>query len=319
MKIKIPNIYFYKFIFYMEALEDMQLPEYKGSMFRGAFGWGFRNPVCVTGMPTCNNCLMQSHCAYFKVFETEISGHNIPFLKGVKKVPHPIVIHPQIDNKTFFKKGEIIRVGLTVFGNIIQYFPYFVYTFMQMGKRGLGYKRQKLKLLSVSSFDLKGTESIVFNDEDKKLLTNYKKIDCIIFTKKKTQRKSIVLNFHTPFRVQELGIITDPTLISPALIIRNIERRIITISHFFCGSTNIELFTEINKDEIFVADNKLSYYSWKRYSSRQHKSIYLEGFMGKITLRGNINKFYPLLLIGEKINIGGKTIFGLGEYKIERK
>jgi len=318
MKSNLPNIYFYKFIFNLEALEDMQLPEYKGSMFRGAFGWNFRKPVCITGMPTCDNCILQTQCSYFIIFETEMPGHNIPFLIGVKKVPHPFVIHPHIDRKIYYKKGEILKVGLTIFGDMIDYFPYFVYTFIRMGKRGIGYQRKKYKLSSVYNLGQKGDEFTVFKNEDQKLIINYKKIESPDIIKQRTQRKNITLNFNTPLRLQESGkIITDPDSITPTLIIRNIERRIIVLSHFFCHSDNIKLETEINDDEISISDNRLKPYYWKRYSSRQNKNIDLSGFIGKITFHGNIKKYYPLLLIGEKINIGKNTLFGLGEYLIE--
>lgn len=318
MKSTIPSIYFFKFLFRLEALEDMRLPDYKGSMFRGAFGWSFRDPVCITKLPVCDNCILQTQCSYFQVFETEMPGHNIPFLKGVKKVPHPFVIHPQMDNKSYFKKGEIINVGLTIFGGMIQYFPFFVYTFIQMGSRGLGHNRNKYKLKSISNLDSNGIESIVYNDEDHKLLLNFSKIDNAALLKKRTQRKKITIFFNTPFRLQELGkIITNPNLVTPALLIRSIERRIITISSFFCGADSSSLFTEIIDGDLNIANNELRFHNWKRYSSRQDKSMDLGGFIGKITLQGNIKRFYPLLLIGEKINIGKNTLFGLGEYTIE--
>ncbi len=187
-----------------------------------------------------------------------------------------------------------------------------------MGKRGIGYQRKKYELSSVYNLGQKGDEFTVFKNEDQKLIINYKKIESPDITKQRTQRKNITLNFNTPLRLQELGkIITDPDSITPTLIIRNIERRIIVLSHFFCHADNIKLETEISDDEISISDNRLKPYFWKRYSSRQNKNIDLSGFIGKITFHGNIKKYYPLLLIGEKINIGKNTLFGLGEYLIE--
>jgi hypothetical protein len=83
----------YKFNFKLMALEDMKLPIYKGPVFRGAFGITFRKAVCVTKGKNCFNRIISSQCSYFNIFETEVEQHDIPFLKGVKKTPHPFVMN----------------------------------------------------------------------------------------------------------------------------------------------------------------------------------------------------------------------------------
>jgi len=43
------------------------------------------------------------------------------------------------------------------------------------------------------------------------------------------------------------------------------------------------------------------------------------GCIGSITFAGNLTQFMPFLLLGEKINVGKGTSFGLGKYRLQRE
>jgi CRISPR/Cas system endoribonuclease Cas6 (RAMP superfamily) len=62
-----------------------------------------------------------------------------------------------------------------------------------------------------------------------------------------------------------------------------------------------------------------SYTEWKdyrRFSSRQNKSMKIGGLIGLIKLSGDLSPFYPYLKIGEVIGVGQHTTSGFGRYKL---
>jgi hypothetical protein len=46
------------------AVDDLRLPAYAGSAWRGAFGHALKRLVCVTREPACPPCLLYRSCAY---------------------------------------------------------------------------------------------------------------------------------------------------------------------------------------------------------------------------------------------------------------
>ena len=63
----------------------------------------------------------------------------------------------------------------------------------------------------------------------------------------------------------------------------------------------------------------LRWWDWQRYSARQQTTMNLGGLVGSFELSGDseiIQKFLPLLKIGEWLHVGKGTTFGLGKYQV---
>ena len=58
---------------HMRVEEPLELPVYKGSTLRGAFGVMFKDTVCVVPHRDCSRCVLRTHCAYPYVFEKPLS------------------------------------------------------------------------------------------------------------------------------------------------------------------------------------------------------------------------------------------------------
>ena len=307
----------FKFNVNLEAIEDMRLPEYKGSMFRGAFGWAFRNAVCVTGKKDCNGCMLLSHCSYFKIFETEMPETEVYFLKGVKKLPHPFIIHPPLSSKRDYKKGQLIQVGLTIFEDYVNLFPFFAYTFQRMGRYGISYRRNKFALSNILSIDDEGNEYILFDSSRNNLKTEYRPIKIDIFSTELDLLQKIRMDFVTPFRVQNDGnILKKKEEVSPMIHYKSLFRRVQSIYTLYSkgGTGDIEEQSEV---DFIISENNLEFDSWKRYSSRQHGKMNLGGFRGSITLEGNLRQIATLIHACSYFNIGKNTLFGLGQFNYE--
>lgn len=69
--------------------------------------------------------------------------------------------------------------------------------------------------------------------------------------------------------------------------------------------------------QIETKDGQVQWRDWERYSARQDVKMKLGGFVGEAEYRGELREFVPLLKLGERVNVGKGTGFGLGRYEIE--
>lgn len=143
MKIKVG-----RFQFILKATEPISLPPYKGSTLRGGFGTAFRRVVCVMKGKECAQCLLKSKCIYSYVFETP-PPQDTKVMRKYEAAPHPFIIEPPDETKRDYHPGDTITFGLTLIGKAIDYLPYFIYTFEELGKTGLGKGRGSFELSEV--------------------------------------------------------------------------------------------------------------------------------------------------------------------------
>jgi hypothetical protein len=68
-----------------------------------------------------------------------------------KAAPHPFVIEPPPEKRRGYKPGDEINFGLTLIGRAIDYLPYFIYTFDELGKMGIGKGKAQYELKTVGA------------------------------------------------------------------------------------------------------------------------------------------------------------------------
>jgi len=141
---------FARFQFHLQALDRLSLPEYKGSTLRGGFGYAFKKVVCALKNKECPDCLLKGKCIYSYVFETPPPA-DTRIMRKYPSAPHPFVLCPPLEDDRVYEPGESLRFQLTLIGKAIDYLPYFIYTFEELGKMGLGKGRGKFSLEEVKS------------------------------------------------------------------------------------------------------------------------------------------------------------------------
>lgn len=132
----------------LEVTTLMVLPPYKGGIFRGAFGNAFRQIVCPLPRGDCPDCLLKEKCLYVAFFEPP-PPPDFPDALRFSRAPAPYVLNPPISNRQAFHPHDQLDFELVLMGRAIDALPYFVYTFMDMGKRGLGRERGNYHLQAV--------------------------------------------------------------------------------------------------------------------------------------------------------------------------
>jgi CRISPR-associated endoribonuclease Cas6 len=302
-----------KSTFFLEAKEDINLPPYKGSALRGGFGIVFRSICCVNKtIEKCNKCMLKEKCAYAYIFETSPSKDS-KFLKRISEIPRPFVIRPPLETKSTYKKGEFLEFDLILIGKSIDYLPYFVFTFKELGRVGIGRWRAKFELDKIYNF----YKEKIYDAEDDILKNRNLRIDIKEIIKSFSPTyNSLSLNFLTPTRIKLKGdLIVKPEF---HVIIRALLHRLSALFYFHHGE---ELEIDYKKlisgaEEIRIKESKMKWIDWERYSSRQNLRMKLGGFVGKITYQGNLEPFLPFLLLGQYTHIGKNCTFGLGRYEV---
>ncbi|MCR4289095.1 MAG: CRISPR system precrRNA processing endoribonuclease RAMP protein Cas6 [Candidatus Scalindua sp.] len=314
-----------RFQFNLLPLEEIHLPLYKGSTLRGGFGHAFKRVVCIQKGKQCNDCMVKSTCVYSYVFETSPPA-DTEILRLYKNVPHPFVIEPPLTSQRSFKKDDEITFNLILIGKAIQYLPYFIYTFDELGKIGIGKGKGKFHLKSVTSeIEETGREersedsirnSIIYSGEDKTLHNHFRVMTAKEISHTNNSPSKIEIEFLTPARM-----IFNERLVAELEfhhMIRTLLRRVSSLSYFHCGELlELDFKALIEQaEEIKCIERDLRWYDWQRYSARQETKMKMGGFIGKVVFEGDLEHFMPLIALGEYVHVGKGTVYGLGKYRV---
>lgn len=311
----------------LQAKTEINLPPYKGSTFRGAFGVAFRRVVCALKKESCDECLLNRRCVYSYIFESR-PDEDIHIFGRVSSIPRPFVIEPPVQTKTLFGPGESIAFNLLLIGRAIEYLPYFIYAFDELGSIGIGKGRGKFILKEIFNVT-DGKRTRIYSVDSKTVLSpDSSEIDLktsienVLNGSGYTQEgTSITLRFETPTRIKYQRHLTKDLQFH--ILIRQLLRRIFLLWHFHCegDGTRKELRdyhrVMINTAQtVSIKNSTLYWHDWQRYSYRQGMKIRMGGFIGEINYEGVLSPFMPFLHAGEILHVGKGTTFGLGKYKI---
>ncbi len=310
---------FSQFLFELQTLEPLELPAYKGSTLRGSFGHAFKKVVCALRTRTCADCLLSERCVYCYVFETP-SPAALPESDQFKTAPHPFVILPPLEEKTYYAPGEPLAFTLTLIGRALEYLPYFIYTFYELGATGMGRARGRFALKRVLRCNGEARQP-VYESEGKILKPAYDPLSWQQVIEQHpcpTPTTMLTLRFLTPTRMKvkdDLVVHLDFSIFFKSLV-----RRIEALGAFHCGGMRVEGVKELihKAAAIETAHSALSWHDWERYSNRQETRMKLGGLVGTITFRGDLTPFVPFMVLGEYIHVGKGTSFGLGKYEIAK-
>lgn len=301
------KIRYARFRLEMTAVDRLRLPPYKGSTFRGAFGHTFKRLVCVKRDLDCATCLICDRCVYYYVFETPFSGEGDG--RGYAFAPHPFVIEPPEETREIYEPGDELRVGLVLVGRALDYLPYFIYAFEEMGHRGVGAGRGKAALQRVMA----GGRCIY---QTGKLEPDYPV--CVGPPDSEAVGTRLRLRLHTPIRLKAEGRYTRRLDFS--LLVRALLRRASDLARFHCGAElDLDYRQWIERAAgVSAVATTLRWHDWERYSQRQERRMKLGGLAGEVEFAGEWAPFLPLLRLGVDLHVGKGTGFGLGRYEILR-
>lgn len=313
------------FTFQLEAVEAISLPPYKGSALRGGFGYAFKKATCVLRNATCDSCLLKEKCAYSYIFETSPPSDSA-IMRKYPRAPHPFVLEPPEDDRTLYSPKDRILFGVILMGRAIDYLPYFIYSFDVLGQTGIGKGKGRFTLKEVrTSWPMaardhpspeKGHAALLYDGESRTLKMAPSSLTWEDLLHNAIPPEHVKLSFRTPTRIRYSGHYTLE--LEFHILIRNLLRRIATLSYFHAGeSLELDFRSLIEQaKKVKVEDRSLQWLDWERYSQRQKTRMKMGGFVGSVTFRGELEAFWPFLVLGQVIHVGKGTAFGLGRYEI---
>ncbi|MCX7612913.1 MAG: CRISPR system precrRNA processing endoribonuclease RAMP protein Cas6 [Caldimicrobium sp.] len=298
----------YKIItFTCKPEDELYLPAFKGSTFRGVLGRALKQALCtLKTQKDCLSCPLLRTCYYAYIFET-IPHRERPLPFGYNKipaVPHPFVLEPPLEEKRHFTTEDTFSLNLILIGQAIQYEPLFLLALNLVASHGIGKGNKKFQILhtSTQTFQLE----IHLNSLD-----TYEK------------------EFSSPGDLTlKLKIITPLRLIFDGRLVRNLEfhhlirallRRVSLLYYFHCESSlpNVDAKRWLNLAEnIEMIEDQTRWFDWERYSFRKGRRMTLGGLVGEVSFKGKLSPFLSLLRAGEVLHCGKNTSFGLGQFKI---
>jgi len=295
--------------FWLIPTEDVWLPkDNKGWVFRSGLGKELKQTM---------------ESAYDQIFNTK-PPEDVNYWKKASNIPRPYVISPPLEMKELYTPQDVITCDLTLIGKGIDYLPHFVFSFFQFAKHGIGRriggKRGRCFLERVETLNTSDGEwskpiflgrNQTFCDEPHTITVQD------LMQRGDYSEKELTLEFVTPTQIVYEG---KPVVeMNVEILIKSLWRRIAPLAVYHCDAEieidPRELVADAVKD-LKITQSDLTWHKATKYSQRQDAHIWMDGFKGRLKLEGELQKYIPLFLAGELVQIGKHTTFGLGKYRI---
>lgn len=302
-----------------QALDDVRLPPFAGSAWRGAFGHALKQLVCVTREPTCPACLLFRSCLYPYLFETP-PDPAVGKLTRYTAAPHPFVLRPGPVRSQPLAPGEELVLEVILFGKSNRLLPYVIHALERAGQRGLGSGGGRLHLEQVvqATVDETGWRGLWRAGEP---LQAWQPVELPL----PPCPAMVKLVVETPLRLKREEHNVTPAGFEFAGLFGNLLRRISLLTAFH---TETPLATDfaglMQRARAFRSlETRLRWQDWTRYSSRQGRPVPMGGVVGEIVLTesgvgaaATLAPFWPYLWLGQWTHAGKGTSMGLGQYRV---
>lgn len=291
-----------------------------GNTLRGAFGATFKRLVCPTPTECRGTCRLKATCPYGQIFEPS-PPLGADRLSLNQDIPRPFVLRPPNGGQATAVTGESFMFDVILIGNAIDYLPYFLVTFRELGQQGIGIGRGRYKISQVLLLNFHTDEAIeVYSGADNLVRPSPHRLtfdDCRRLVARLTPDTSrLTLRFLTPTHLKANGaVVTQPDFHH---VIKRLRDRINALAHFYCQDTldvDHKAFGE-------RAERVRTVRCTGRWEDRDRRSWKtglthdMGGFIGEVIYEGELEEFLPLLILGQYTHVGKYAVWGNGRYEL---
>jgi hypothetical protein len=295
----------YRFDFKVTTV--IRLPEYAGSMLRGAFGHALRRTACMTKEKDCKACPLYRSCPYPMIFETPAPEQHS--LQKFSQIPNPYVIEPPAWGERVYMEGEILSFHMVLVGRAVDQLALVTFAWQRAFAREIGHGTAELQ--DVLLCDQQGEHSI-YERRKNQLATHSTEQ-----TPPESLPSSLTLHFTTPLRLQNNGRVIMPRNLAARDLLVALVRRVSLLLEFHTASTVERDFSQLAAlAEQVRYEHDLTWLDWTRYSSRQQQTMQLGGGVGRWTLYDLPAELHEFIHWGQWLHIGKNASFGLGCYHL---
>lgn len=311
------TLYLYRYRFSLRAVDEIDLPPFKGFALRGVFGTVLRELACGSPSTVCTRCTRQIGCPYVYLFET-IPHAGLVDAAKYSSYPRPYVIIPPLDTTTRYRPGDRLSFEIILIGRAVEFFPFIVATFEEVCRRG--FRRKGVP----GRFSLKAIESLTADDHSRLIYRDGTLNEggapvCFSHLHRAWPERNatVKLTFLTPLQLKEQGNLVRKTP-PMSLLLEALARRANLLNYLHCGGSFVSSgpFAE-NSGRNKTLNSNLRWEKLERFSNRQKRRLLQGGLIGEVTYGGEtILEYLTLLRLGEIIHLGRSTTFGLGRYRM---
>lgn len=305
------------------CLTPLVLGEYAGAAVRGAIFNALWGRFCTNkAAPACADCPLMTACPVASLVaplrEENARGQDIP---------RPYVITPPTGGR--YAQGDTVTFGLTLFGSIVEIFPYLVLALELLAEAGIGQRldeagarRGRLQVRSITATNiLTGQRQAIYQRGLPRIerpmlpITN----EDVVNRAERLPVDRLTLTIMTPMRLIEGGGLVR-RLTARVLVQRLIERFDALCREYGDGST-----LAVPDREALIAmagrvinnDDRSRWVEVQSYSARQRRLTPISGLVGSVTLVGELASLRTILVWGELIRAGKNAVKGAGWYRLE--
>lgn len=303
----------------------------KGNMLRGAFGNAFRRLCCIPQCRDAHSCPLAESCPYKQIFEPS-PPPGAERLSRNQDIPRPFIFRPPPTTQTHFERGESFEFELVLIGRAFDYIPYFVLAFRELAEGGLGLNRGRCTLDKVEELCLPDSSAVVgqqssvprhrslvnlIYSSDDQLFRTVKGITSSEWIESRINQLTadhgrLTVSLLTPTFIRADGqVIREPEFHH---IFKRLRDRINALSTFFGdGPLDVD-FRGLGErsEKIRRVAARFEWIDRARTSAKTGQRHELSGFVGEATYEGELEEFFPWLVMGQLVHVGKYTAWGNG-------
>lgn len=287
--------------------QDVRLPAYTGSLWRGALGSRLRSLACITGQDHCKGCQVVSRCAYGSLFETPAPPVGAKTgLTRYAQWPHPYVLSPCHRGGLWGAEASL-QVRLTLLPSTLPHLPTLLPALRGLELRGVPMTLSDMAVARGGDGD---PEWVPIGAAELLQQTP------IVPSPPPLPNRAEITLCH-PLRLRRDNRYLDADTFEFVPFFTALMRRISMLAH--AAGRPLEADFQTLKSQaaaIEVSRRDLSWYDWQRYSARQRKSIPMGGIIGTFQIHGPLAPLWPWLWFGQWVHVGKGAVMGLGRYQV---
>jgi hypothetical protein len=316
------NLMVHHLRFTLQARTLVHLGPQAGAQIRGAL-WAALEKFACTDPQAQSRRDHSHHCPMCRLVALETAEG----MRGVNP-PRPFAIQPPLGHDAQedrrYQSGERFTLGISLFGDAADLFPYICKAVYDVGDIGVGYGRGQFTLVGIEAFDpLTGQKQDLFQGgritASPALPITQDQISRAVST---IGSNSLQLHFLTPTQLtgEQGRMASTPDF--PRLVSRLLERCQAMETHYTPQPASTEtwrerylsLTTQAQSIQQVRCDTR--WVNIRSGSRRSNTTTSVGGFVGKAVYEGDLSPFLPWLLWGQSLHVGKNAVKGNGWYTI---
>lgn len=301
--------------FWLEAVDPLYFPPGKaGNVLRGAFGTIFRRIACVPECRGVATCELRESCPYAQVFEPRAARGEGP--SGLRDWPRPFLFRAS-GLRGAVTPGVRFCFDAHLFDVRRLLAPYFVLTFAQLAREGLGPGRGRAVLRRVEALDQQEQAgALVFDGGMLCQPGTLPSIRVVLDDPARAAVSRLRVRFVTPTELKSGQELVARPDFGP--LFRRIRDRLSTLRALY-GPGPLEVdFRAMGeraaKVELVRWEGRMI--ETERRSGRTGQRHPIGGFLGEAEYAGELTEFVPYLEAARWAGVGRHTVWGNGEVEV---